>query len=185
MKGDKNNMKKKLRFIVFALMLIILVFVLAGCDNKNENITNNIQNTNSNSIELAKKVIQDFYDNYYAGNLEEAIKLVDFAGMEVYEELSQDGDFSNFKKLYEMYIKTEEWASYKVDIEKNLDVIIQNMNAVCELSNFDVNKISEDLYKVSVNIKEIDSEGKETNSENFEHYVFKVDNQYKIVYADK
>lgn len=177
-------MKKRILNVFFGLSIVFCLLSLCGCSKKEEN--------KLSPEESAKQTVQAFYDNYYSNNIERAINLIDFAGMEVYNE--QDGELDNFKEIYNLYINSDEWKEYKLQIESSWKNIAESLKSSSEniqmpkieLSNIKVETVSEDVYRVIADIKETNNSGEIIESGEFEHYVFKDNNgDYKIIYAEE
>jgi len=97
--------KKVLDIFVFAILVLCLIgFSIYSYKVKNKP-------KSDISKELAKTAVQNFYNSYYSGEIEKAANLIDFAGMEVYNQ--QNGDLENFKDVYEVYIKSEAFSVKK------------------------------------------------------------------------
>lgn len=177
--------KKVLDILVFA----VLVLCLIGFSIYSYKIKNKSNNEDSN--ELAKSTVQNFYKNYYSGEIEKAVELIDFAGMEVYNQ--QNGDLEDFKAVYDIYIKSEEWKEYESSLKESWKEVIENLNdsikdtkmPKVELNNFKIEQVSTDVYRVLATIKEIDEDGKTIETGEFEHYIFKNNKgEYKIIYTE-
>lgn len=191
-------MKKIFLNTVILFLSIILIISLSACSKKNNN-NNQVSissKTNNNSISEEERnnienVVKDFYDNLYNGNIEEALKSVDFAGMELYAEL--EGNVTNFKTLYNTFISSNEWKEFEANFSDTLNSVIENLREMLinddivnmQLSNFRITEVSEDLFKVIADVTETDNNGENSTENDFIHYVLKLDDKsYKIINAE-
>ena len=178
-------MRNKLKYVLLIVVFIFCLSFLCACKGKDEE-------KKLSPEESAKATVQAFYDKYYSGNVEEAVGLIDLAGVEVYNE--QNGELDNYKELYNIYIESEDWSKYKTQIEKSWDGVIKDSKESMEgtqipkveLSDFQIENVSKDVYRVVVNINEINNSGDVIESGKLEHYVFKNNNgEYKIIYVEE
>lgn len=180
-------MNKKLCITLLIILILSIIFVIVL-----KNQTPKTPSTTLTPTQEAIEVIKKFYNSYYYGDIEDSMKLIDFAGMEVYDQLG--GKLQNFKETYDIYIKSDDWEEYDSQIKASWDSMVSNYKSSIEnvelpdieLSNFKVQEVSTNLYKVTVDIKETNADGKVNESGEFAHYVFKnINNEYKVVYAEE
>ena len=111
--------------------------------------------------------------------------------MELYAEL--EGNVTNFKKLYNTFISSNEWKEFEANFSDTLNSVIENLREMLinddivnmQLSNFRITEVSEDLFKVIADVTETDNNGENSTENDFIHYVLKLDDKsYKIINAE-